>query len=333
MSYIITSRILQRFVLVCLLFLNCALPTWAATATEAALSPIQSVKDSTHIGERIINGQPTGGDTMETPPWIALVGSWGITADMITRGLTNSCTGQFITVKWVLTARHCVMDKDDVPIPASDLRVAGGDNKVSALEKRWKPVSRVHTMDKLVDVALLELSEDYNFDPTLKFSGVPLYHGDGYMTQPNVAIMGFGITEKGSKPDELNFALMIQKGWTARDFYGAPALLLTPFVAATSGNSAPGDSGGPALLEVSKSSDDSGNRKLVGVSSQGNSSSSTYTHLSADVLTWLSETLGVAIISSPSDERVFDTRKTTNITVEWYGNTPPSRVYLKKSWR
>lgn len=344
MKRITLSGISCRLIPVCFLLLSSLLPAATTsmtktTATKAIPTGQQPTSAATHTGEGIVNGKVVRDFAI---PWVAMVARWG-TLNNKERVYNGACSGEFISKKWVLTARHCVLDLDGEQIPAKDIEVAGGSYFVAYLKKKLVAVNNVYLMNEKTDVALLELKNDYPFEDKWVFKDVPLYHGDGYMLHNDVMLMGFGLTkfdpllENNVFATELNYTTSKLQGLTARDTYGAPALLASR-ESANGGYAIYGDSGGPALLSLFKSKKETDFTKLIGVISYGSppknsdyNENSLQARLSENVLAWMGSTMKLAIIRSPSDEQVFETTTTESIPVNWYGDAPPARVVLTKT--
>ncbi|HHL0960273.1 TPA: trypsin-like serine protease, partial [Serratia marcescens] len=306
--------------LAALLFLSSLVPTATALTGSAPQTPSPPVLAVQHTGVGIINGQPAGN---LTPKWIALIGQTHTDETIGEEYISGVCTGSFVTKRLVLTALHCLLDEDKKLLNHDRFRVAGGSGVVADLSTNYVDVTDIITLGDQTDIALLKLGNDY---PNIETA--PLYHGAGYRFKNDVLLMGFGLTSQDpqQEADKLYMTTM-QLSWpqTGMDLLGGLALLLK--VDSKKGITAPGDSGGPALLALFNESQPSDFKKLIGVlsgTSPGDDvvwpGRDSYTLISSKVLDWLSQSVG-SIISYPVDEQVFDTA-TQTIMVRWYGSAP-----------
>ncbi|WP_439413050.1 trypsin-like serine protease [Enterobacter ludwigii] len=324
--------VLRRAGLAGLLLLPALVPAATVSAGTAPQTPRSPEAAARHPGAGIINGQPAGD---LTPKWIALVGEESNEGN--DTPVLPVCTGEFITKRYVLTARHCVLDEDSVPRTAEKFRVAGGSGELNFLVNNLVQVHRIILPDddpsvKNTDVALLDLEGEYDVPVGI----APLYHGEVSRLENQFSlVMGFGKTEDAQYSD-LKMAKMVVDQWPATDAYGAPALRMKTGTDEYSGSVGHGDSGGPALLPLFNKNEPktADFTKLAGVASSGSDfvggrGVRNYTLLSDRVLAWLSDKTKITIIRSPADEQVFEPA-TQAITVSWYGGAP-SRVELKTS--
>jgi secreted trypsin-like serine protease len=199
-------------------------------------------------------------------PWVVQIVETGGT---IGAGLEEDCTGVQVDASWVLTARHCTGDTDDIDVYQSNSVTHQGDAA---------PVDRVVVAPK-GDIALLHLAAPA---PLPTYASLDL--GSPAAASGTGTIEGYGLRAHGKEATRL-YAAKVRLTGAQVDGFGGTAQEVTGL----SGAANHGDSGGPLLVQG----------RVRGLCSQGLSDAeddphgvSTYALLSQDAA-WIRSTTGV----------------------------------------
>jgi hypothetical protein len=193
---------------------------------------------ATVVTPRIVNGDPTSDF-----PSVGMVGS----------GSSFNCTGTLIDDNWVLTAAHCVASYGPTKAAFKIDGVIYTTIRV-ILHPKTQLDGEIFGTDAANDIALLELATPVpGVEPSDIFRGTPLV-GD------LLTLVGFGA---GGDEDGHNGDYGTKRvGHTPIDEVSV-RLISWDFDDPDESNTAPGDSGGPAFLDVA------GELQIAGITSGG----------------------------------------------------------------
>lgn len=164
------------------------------------------------------------------------------------------CTGTLIAPQFVLTAGHCV---EGVANTAGRFTVGGSTYATSQVFQNPTYNSNLIGSDNANDIAIFKLSTPVtNVAPSEIFRSVPV-------TGQLLTLVGFGGAGNGSTGTDGSFGTK-RIGTTPIDSV-SPKLIRWHFDNNTEANTAPGDSGGPAYVNVN------GSYYIAGVTSGGES--------------------------------------------------------------
>ncbi len=143
------------------------------------------------VENRIIGGEQTS--IKNWPSAAALVRSLDVVDD--TRFQRQFCGANLIGRRWVLTAAHCLYDKNFDPVPAADIRVVLGiDNLDDEADELVVTNTIIHpdyqpeTTSSTNDIALLELAQSTSH-PTMEI------YKDDSSTGTDSVVIGWGATK------------------------------------------------------------------------------------------------------------------------------------------
>lgn len=185
----------------------------------------------------------------------------------------HSCGGSLITNSWIVTAAHCLYNRDE-PLRA----VAGTDNLNFMYRAQVRDIVQqiihpnfdIATYDN--DIALLKVSEPFNLDSTFSHVGTVCLEQDEQVLPYDIAtICGFGSRAFHAKTRshlyETEIAI-IDRHTCNRAFGGmiTDNMICAGGMIANKRDACSGDSGGPLIMDTSGN----GQMSLVGVVSFGN---------------------------------------------------------------
>lgn len=268
-----TSRVVFGLLLFVVLLLADSERAWAQKIIPISSPPIPTVLLSTDDPldpDEIIGGAPAS--AQEFPWQVALV-----VASKPNPHDGQDCAGSLIDVRWVVTAAHCVVDKND-PIDPSLRNVILGATMLSNAPSSGTEGQRI-AIDKIIihpaynslildnDIALIHLVQPALLGPTVQtiaYAG-PL---DVDLFQPgtNSTVTGWGKTEGGAVSDELRKVDLPVVSYPVclAAMSRVTGNMLCAGDEAGGKSACNGDSGGPLVV-----ADRSGGRLLAGIVSWG----------------------------------------------------------------
>ena len=187
------------------------------------------------------------------------------------------CGGTLLDVNWVLTAAHCVFDKNDVLIQPGLVQVVAGEYNLASSDgtEQARGVSQViahpayNAASQDNDLALLHLSAPVTLGPSVGTIARVESPANDSLVAPGVEAMvsGWGaLQEKGDTSDILQkVSLPLVSNATCNSAYGGSITdnMLCAGLAAGGKDSCQGDSGGPLVVP------DGAGWRLAGVVSFG----------------------------------------------------------------
>jgi len=216
---------------------------WAGDNAMASPSPVPQVQP------RIIGGEP------------APVDAWPFAAQvMVEEGdFSGFCGGTVLAPDWVLTAGHCVVDRNDQLLTADAFQVITGTHLLMSADGTWSEVSEVRLhpdffVDRFSapnnDLALLKLSTPVD-EPSVPVAAVSPPAGEP------ATVIGWGLTDPDTTTDlsevlrEVGVPVVSNAACNAE--YGGiiTDVMLCAGVLDGSADACIGDSGGPLLVEGS----------------------------------------------------------------------------------
>lgn len=216
-------------------------------------------------------------------PWLASI--W---VKQVDGSFYNACAGSLISDRAILTAAHCVVDRD-----VSFIRL---DMNPSTKGKILQVSNRIIHIDYstdgyLNDIALLVLTEPVRDVESIK---LPPVKDQNLRALESLSIIGWGEDEKGNRPIEPKISEQLDMTTSASNYYdrfNAELLLATGRTVSVGSFSGAcrGDSGGPLLSTFGST------KVLLGIVSYGAEDCnakkpSVYTRLSA-YLDWVEQAL------------------------------------------
>jgi len=222
--------------------------------------------------DRVIGGSKA---KIELNPWQALV----MSCKPLTRGQMecDSCGGTLLNKRYILTATHCLIQKDGKDKLPSDVKVGLGTEdfsqglnwssmlEVEKIIKHSNYVLRKHRdgLEMKNDIALLKLKKAVKFGPNTKPACLPSDKSKTY-TNSMAVVSGYGIWDQKDLPQHLRKTYLNILPFTNRFCRYKYANDKKEICAHMNGsNSCQGDSGGPLFV------DDGGRNTVVGVLSYG----------------------------------------------------------------
>lgn len=192
----------------------------------------------------------------------------------------HSCGGSLISNSWILTAAHCLYNRDE-PLRA----VGGADNLDFLYRAQVRSTSRqiIHPDFDITtynnDIALVKVDQPFNLQSTFSRVGVVCLEPSLEVLPYDIAtICGFGSRAFHEKTRthlyETDIAIIDQRVCN-RSFSGmiTDNMICAGGMIANKRDACSGDSGGPLVMDVVTDSDDGSSQEhvsLVGVVSFGN---------------------------------------------------------------
>ena len=229
------------------------------------------------------------GREVDSEPWVVEIGFGG--------------TGSLIAPDWVLTARHVVTNDDGSPSdPESALGVRVGHSE--GVEGDWLDIDRIHVHEE-ADLALLHLADPADLTPAMEIEYARIAAEDPAIGA-QVTSYGWGLTEDSAPPGTVkaadarvlaSYPIQDLSDGSADYFSGMPGHGLS--VKGIDGNTEPGDSGGPVMIESAD-----GGQVQVGVVSGGvpGSGSPDLFVSTASYREWIAETTGTTDVLAPAPD-------------------------------
>lgn len=218
-------------------------------ATGIALALLSPFAAGAQVKPRIIGGVATS-----TPqPWVASLQYSG----------RHGCGGSLIAPQWVVTAAHCLEDRQSNPAPPSSVRLGSLDNRSGGqnipVAQTIKHPSWNGRVGSGYDIALIRLSSPVNGITPIKIGYNP-------SSGAGLRLFGWGDTSASGSSGtrylkQLDTRVISPSNCTS---YRTGEICISE---SSSGSSCYGDSGGPAIT--------TGDGLLVGATSRGGGSSAT----------------------------------------------------------
>jgi Trypsin len=159
----------------------------------------------------------------------------------------GECTAEFVSTTVLLTAAHCVLTENGMPLTGAGFRIYAGDDISNAREEDWITIdpSNVHAHPSFAgddhDIAVLVLSAPVDVTP-LAFTTQALSQSD---IGKSVRLVGYGSDVAAPVGGNDGFGLKRQLTTT---IVGVEPSFVE--VGKTGETACAGDSGGPALLAI-----------------------------------------------------------------------------------